>query len=76
DRQGSSHQALTKTPHSRTPEGAGVSVAGRTPPCTRVEFLTSRPLRGAEVPSPVDLGMESANHKPHLSTVLQIWWVL
>ncbi|MHA2499549.1 MAG: zinc ribbon domain-containing protein [Candidatus Hodarchaeales archaeon] len=63
DRQGSSNQALTKTPQAGTPEEeAGVSVAGRTPPCTRVESLTSRPRRGDEVPSPVELGMESANH--------------
>jgi IS605 OrfB family transposase len=70
DRQGSFHQALTKAPHSGIPEEAGVSVASRSPPCTRVGSLTSRPIRGAEVPSPVDLGMESANHKPHFSTIL------
>lgn len=63
DRQGSSNQALTKTPQIGTPEEeAGVSVAGRTPPCTRVDSLTSRPICGDEVPSPVAAGTESANH--------------
>ena len=70
DRQGSSHQALTKAPHSGPQEDGGVSVAGRTPPCTRVDSLTSRPLHGVEMPSPVELGMESANHNPPFSTVL------
>ncbi len=70
DRQGDSNQALTKTRQIGTPEEAGVSVAGRNPPCTRVESLTSRPICGDEVSSPVDAGMESASrNSAPLSTV-------
>jgi IS605 OrfB family transposase len=59
--QGASHQALTKTPQAGPHADRGVSVAGRNLPCTRAESLTSRPLRGAEMPSPVAAGTESAN---------------
>lgn len=68
EQNGSHDQSLT-TPLSEReapPDFMSGSATGRTPSCTREASLTSRPLRGDEVSSPVELGAESANHNSSL----------